>query len=63
MRDLTVEGSSSLQWTAATDGDDGGDSGVGGGGVPVVWSDGGGVGAMRRSEAETVVESLELRGD
>ena len=63
MRDLTVEGSSSLQRTAATDGDGGGDSGVGGGGVPVVRGDGGDVGAMRRSEAETVVESLDLEGD
>ena len=40
--------------------------GVGGGGVLMVRGDGGDAGAMRRGEAETVVESLELgdiRGD
>ena len=35
-------------------------SGVGGGGAPVVRGGGGEVGAMRRSEAEVVVELLEL---
>ena len=39
---------------------DGGGSGDGGGGAPVVRGGGGDVGGMRRSEAETVVESLEL---
>ncbi|XP_048554103.1 ATP synthase subunit beta, chloroplastic-like [Triticum urartu] len=63
MRDLTVEGSSGLQWTAATDEDDRGDSGIGGGGAPVVRGDGGDVREMRRSEAEVVVELLELGDD
>ena len=48
-----------VRWlTAAVDGEV--SSGVGGGGAPVVRGGGGDVGGMRRSEAETVVESLEL---
>ena len=48
-----------VRWlTAAVDGEEG--WGVGGGGVPVVRGGGGKVGVMRRSEAEAVVEWLEL---
>ena len=51
-----------VRWLKAATMNDGG-SGDGGGGAPVVRGGGSEVGAMRRSEAETVVESLELGGD
>ena len=48
-----------VRWlTAAVDSEEG--SGVGGGGLPMVRGGGGEVGLMRRSEAEAVVEWLDL---
>ena len=53
----------SLQQTAVTDGDAGGDSGDGGAVAPVVREEGEVVGVVRRSEAETVVVSAAVEGD
>ena len=45
------------------DGDDGGCSGVGGGGAPVVRGDGGDLGEMRRSVARSRVVSVMVEDD
>ena len=63
MRDPTMEESSSLQQTAVTDGDAGGDSGDGGAAAPVVGEEGEVVVEVRQSEVETVVVSAAVEGD
>ena len=58
-----VEGTLSLQRTAVTDGDAGGDSGDGSAAAPVVGEEGEVVGEVRRREAETAVVSAAAEGD
>ena len=52
-----------LTASAATNGDDGGGSGIGGAAAPVVGEVGEGVGEVRRSVARSRVVSVELGGD